>query len=212
MALTDAEARRIRFELGYNVLAVGAEPYIGVAQIFEQVIAVHTTSGASTTSSTAVTAASSLTLATLTLASATGISAGDRIIVDVGARQESTFVQYLSGATLKCLLMLAHTDTYPVTVEGGESIIRAILNKLQALSGLNSVSGGTIDAATSSAGVKKVDEIEFFGGGDGYGSGIDRTKTILEMQAYWRDELASALGVVNLRNVREGSSGTISVY
>ena len=58
MALTSAEVRRIRYELGYNVLAVGAEPYVGVTQLFEQVIQPYLTAGASTTSSTAVVASS----------------------------------------------------------------------------------------------------------------------------------------------------------
>lgn len=38
MALLDSELARIKWHLGFNLLDVGATPYIGVAAIFEQVI------------------------------------------------------------------------------------------------------------------------------------------------------------------------------
>ena len=43
MALTDVELAAVKRELGFNVLAVGAEPYIGVAALFESVIAPNLT-------------------------------------------------------------------------------------------------------------------------------------------------------------------------
>lgn len=43
MALTTAELTRIKAELGFNVLQSGAEPYIGVTLLFEQIIAVYMT-------------------------------------------------------------------------------------------------------------------------------------------------------------------------
>ena len=162
MSLLPSEIARLKYELGFNVMSVGAEPYIGVAALFEQVIQPYLSAGAVTTSATAVVAATTPTLATLTLASATGVAEGAAVIIDVDSLQERATVRSLSGASMGVLVSKAHSGTYPVTVEGPESIIRALLRKLQALSGLGAE--GIIDEALDTAGVKKVDEIEFFGG------------------------------------------------
>lgn len=198
MALLASEVARLKYELGFNVLSVGAEPYIGVSVLFEQVIAPYLTGGASTTSSTTVAAADVPTITTLVLASAVGIAVGDALIVDVDSFQERATVRSLSGVNASVALMKAHSGSYPVTVEGPEAIIRAILRKLQAIGGLGS-SDGSLDDAVDAAGVKKVDEIEFFGA-DG---GISRMRQVKEMREYWRDELAAALGIERLN----GSSG-----
>lgn len=211
MALTSSEVARLKYELGFNVLSVGAEPYIGVAALFEQVIQPYTTAGASTTSSTAVTAADTPTPVTLTLASPTGFAAGVAVIVDVDSRQERATVQSVSGSTITVLLAFTHSGTYPVTVEGGESIIRGILQKLQAIDGLSAgASAGILGAAAATAGIKKVDDIEFFGGGDGVGSGVSRFSELRRLREYWRDELASVLGIVRLDGTSSASS--VSVY
>ena len=54
-------------------------------------------------------------------------------------------------------------------------------------------------------GIKQVDEIEFFGG-----NVFSVRREMLNLQNYWRDELASALGVENLRSTRGGSA--VAVY
>ena len=87
MALLDAEIARIKAELGYNILTTGAVPYIGITQVFEQVIQSNVLAGATTTSSTSVSAATSATPSTLTLADATGFVAGARAVIDVDDRQ-----------------------------------------------------------------------------------------------------------------------------
>ena len=97
MALTTAELRRIKYELGYNVVGAGAEAYISVVAVFEQVIAAYLTSGATTTSSTVVAAATTPTPVALTLTSATGFAAGDRIWLDVDDRQECATIQSLAA-------------------------------------------------------------------------------------------------------------------
>lgn len=203
MALLDSEVRRIRYELGYNVLDVGAEPYIGVTALFEQVIKPYITAGAATTSSTAVTAATTPTPVAITLASATGFSAGGRIVVDVDARQEEATIQSLAGAVATVQLIKAHSGTYPVTVEGGESIVRGILRECIKLGG----TGGLISSSASKAGLKKVDEIEFFG---------DATNVAIAAQQrallnYWRNELALALGCENMRD-SGGGGGSVVMY
>lgn len=203
MALLDSEVRRIRYELGYNVLDVGAEPYIGVTALFEQVIKPHVTAGAATTSSTAVSAATTPTPVAITLASATGFVAGGRVVVDVDARQEYATIQSLVGAVATMQLAKAHSGTYPVTVEGGESIVREILRECIRLGG----GGGLISSAASKAGLKKVDEIEFFGDS----SNVTITAQQRRELARWRDDLASALGVENLR-ASSGGGGSIGLY
>lgn len=213
MALLDSEIARIKYELGYNNLAVGAEPYIGVVAMFEQVVQPYLSAGASTTSSTPVTAATTPTPQTLTLSSATGFSAGAVIVVDVDTRQERATAQSLSGTSLTLQLTLAHSGTYPVTVEGGESIIRDILNELRLLSSGMNGAAGAINALRSRAGLKKVDDVEFFGGGGTLASqGVDPVTQVLKLREYWRDELAMALGIVRL-NAKNNSGGSeIGVY
>ncbi len=206
MALNTSEVRRIKYELGYGGLSVSAEPYISYVSLFDQVVQPYLTAGASTTSSTAVVAATTPTPTTLTLASVTGFSAGDTVIVDVDARQESATVQNVDGSTITALLSGVHTGSYPVTVEGGESIVRGILQKLQSIAGIGMAAGGLMGSSTASVGIKKVDEVEFFGGGEGSFSRIAESQRLRE---YWRDELAAALGVVRL-NAKNGA--TMSIY
>lgn len=202
MALLTSEIQRIKYELGYNVLRVGAEPYIGVTQMFEQVIQPYTQGGATTTCATAVSAASAPTPVALTLTDATGFTVGDAIVVDVDARQERATIERLSGSAATVLLTLAHAGTYPVTVEGGETIIRELLGNCVRV-------GKSIAAATSRAGLKRVDEIEFQDAAAGGMSAV--TKALTRELSYWRDELAGALGCANLRAIRRGGGQTIAV-
>ena len=195
MALTQAELRRLKFELGYNVVGAGAEAYISVVAVFEQVIQTYLTSGATTTSSTAVPAATSPTPVALTLTSAVGFNAGDRIWLDVDDRQESATIQSASPPAITVLLTKAHSGTYPVTVESGETIVRELLGKIRL------VDDAQMAVGLAAGGVKKADEVEFFGKGEG-GS---PAAVLAGQREYWRRELASALGVVYLR--AERSSG-----
>lgn len=159
MALSASEVARIKAELGYNVLAVGAEPYVSIVALFESVIAPYTLTGAATTSATAVAATSTPTPTTITLADATGFTPGAVAVVDVDARQERATVTAVAGATITLQLSQAHAGTYPVVVESGEGIIRDILSELHAVA-------TEIGSLRSRVGIKSVDgEIEFFGGG-----------------------------------------------
>src|SRR5690606_31180475 len=134
-----------------------------------------------TTSATPVTAASTPTPATLTLAEATGFAEGARVVIDVDGRQEIATVQTLSGTSLTVSLANAHSGTYPVTVEGGESIVRELLLRIKTTS--DEMSGVLGEGA-----LKKVDEVEF------YQSGVKSTFANLGDQLrYWRNELASCL-------------------
>lgn len=213
MALLNSEIQRIRFELGYPNLDVLAEPYIGIVAVFSQVIQPYTLSGAATTCSTTVEASSTPTPQTLVLQSATGFEAGALVIVDVDARQERATIQSISGSSMTVQLSFAHSGTYPVTVEGGESIIREILLELRKLAqGLNGAQS-TMTSLQSRLGLKKVDEVEFFGGGQTLASqGVDPMTQTLQLREYWRDELARSLGIprLNAKNASGGSS--VAVY
>lgn len=183
MALTTADITRIKAELGWNVLTVGAEPFIGVAAIFSQVIQPFMTAGAITSSSTAVTAAaaSTPTAVTLTLADATGFTLGDRVFIDVDDGQESATIRSLSGASMGVLLRLGHTGTYPVTVDGGEGIVREILKNIRDVKKELATTFGV-------GAIKKVDEIEFY---------ATRDRTLFgnlgDQLRYWRRELSQVL-------------------
>lgn len=208
MALTDSEIMEAKFHTGWSVLEAGAEPYIGIASAFDTVIQAYTEAGASTTSSTAVTAASTATPATLTLASATGFALFDRVVIDVDDRQEEATVQSVSGSDIVVLLTKAHSGTYPVTVEGGEVIIRRILRKLRDLTGVSgSMASGT---SAASGGLKKVDEVEWYDASSA--SGKTQFDMLAEQVMYWRDQLASALGIPNGWRHRAGSGLSVTLY
>lgn len=207
MALLDSEVMRIKKELGYPLLTNSAYPYIdGYIFLFEQIIQPYLQTGAATTSSTPVASAEAPTPATLTLASVVDVHAGDTMIVDVDARQERVTIQSVTGSTVTALLSLEHAGTYPISIEGGESIVRGILRELSNLA-------NTISEIRDRVGIKKAEDIEFFGGGATLASqGIDPLTQVLQLREYWRDELASALGIPRLNG--EGSSGgsSVSVY
>ena len=205
MALLASEIQALRTELGYNALSVGAEPYISYVAIFDNVVAAYLNAGATTTSTTAVTAATSATPVALTLASATGFAAFCRVVVDVDDRQEVATVQSVAGSTtISLLLSGAHSGTYPVSVEGGESLVRDVLRKIHDLT----KPGGALTKAASSAGVAKVDEIEFFTPGAGTKS---RIAELQSLRMYYRDELSAITGVPNLWRARSGR-GSVELY
>lgn len=206
MALSNQDVDRVKRELGYNVLGIGALPYIDHVVIFD-VVQQNVGSDTTTTSSTTVTASSSGPVpVALTLASATGFAPLARVVVDVDARQEVATVQSVSGATITLQLALAHSGTYPVTVEGAESLVRELLRQLAALSGY----GGTLTNAASQAGVKKVDEIEFFGAGAGGGG--SRIETLEARQMRLRDELSAVTGIPNMWRMRAGANQGVALY
>lgn len=200
MALLDSEIARIKVELGFNLLGV-AQPYFDVAAVFEGVIQPYLGAGAATTSTTTIAAATSVTPVAVTLVSATGFHAGDRVVVDVDGRQEWATVQSLSGAIITIPLQYAHSGTYPVTVEGGDAIVREILVKIR---NVKTRMGETFGAGA----LKKADEVEWYNSGGTFFGGLGA-----ELMS-WRDELAAVLGDVSLNLWRRRSAGAqrMSVY
>lgn len=213
MALTDSEVQRIRFELGYVNMDVMAEPYIGIHAYFTQVMQKYLLTGATTTSSTAVSASTTPTPQTLTLVSATGFAVGNVVVVDVDARQERATVSLVAANTITVQLTKEHSGTFPVTVEGAETLVRDILNELRVLTtGMNG-QPGTISSVRSRVGLKRVDDVEFFGGGNTLASqGRDPLTALFELREYWRDELANAIGIERLNDKRNSGGSSISMY
>jgi len=211
VALLTSELTDLRTQLGYNALGVNAEPYVEYHAIFDRVVVAYLQAGATTTSATAVVASSNGAFApvTLVLASATGFTAGDRIIVDVDTRQEEATAQSLSGANLTLQLKLAHTGTYPVTVDGGETIVRRLLRRIHAVQDQLASPIGL--KAAGSGGLKRVDEIEFWNTNVTTSSGTYFGQLSKELMRL-RDELASSLGVQNLFRVRSGGGLCMSIY
>lgn len=200
MALLTSEIARLKAELGYNLLSGSAMPYVDVVAIFESVIQSNLTDGATTTSSTTVTAASAPTPVTLTLADASEIVAGDRVVVDVDSRQESATVQSLSGSDVTLLLAKAHTGTYPVTVEGGETIVREYLQRIA------ETKAKMLDVYGTGS-LKAVDEIEFYATGSSTQFG-----NLGDQLTWWREQLAAALGIPSMWSERRTAGGSLSVY
>ena len=59
----------------------------------------------------------------------------------------------------------------------------------------------------STAGIRRVDEIEFFGSSE-----INRVSQLKDLQMKWRDELASVLGVVNYWKEKQSAGQLAEVY
>ncbi len=213
MTLLDSEIQRIKFELGYNLLNIGAVPYVQHMFVFEQVIQPHLLGGSVTESSTPVTASMPAvpTPVTLTLADASGFHVFDTIYVDLDTQQEAAIVRQVVGNTIVVYLSKSHIGTYPVTVEagkdGGEGIVREILKKLKELTGIN----GLYHNSISTAGIKQVDEVEFFANGT-YGGSKSRLQEIEDAIMKYRDELASAVGFPNLWRMRKAPSTSLELY
>ncbi len=199
MSLTNSEIARIKAELGFNLLSSAAAPFVNTYFYFEQIVQRYLTDGTSTTSATAVTAASAPTPVTIVLASAAGFASGSRINIDCDDRLESVTIQSLSGANAVVALQLAHSGTYSVQLDSGESIIREYLAQIKKtkleLSGIY-----------GEGALKKVDEIEF------YQSGSSLFGSTAKVLNYWRNELAQLLGTVNMFAVKRGSGGSVAIY
>lgn len=199
MALLDSEVMRIKFHLGFNLLSIGAEPRIDHVALFDQVIKPYVDAGAKTTSSTAVTAAEPAAPVSITLASVVGFTAGDRVVVDVDSLTERSTIRSLSGSAISVVLALAHTGTYPVTIEGPESIIRDLLMRCDR-------AWTTYTTAIESGGLEQLGkggEIRWYpeaGGGGPIGAAATGLARV-------RIELGKALGVAPL----SGSGGSLSV-
>ncbi len=205
MALTASDLAQIKASLGYNTLTIGAIPYVAYLSLFDQVVQPYLQAGAATTSSTAVTASSTPAVVSLALALATGFAAGDRVVVDVDSLQEEATIRSVTGSAISVALSLAHAGTYPVTVVGGETIIRSILRRLIAL-------GTQLDSVAATAGLKRAEDIEWYQSASGAYGGSAQLGGLYAQRDVLRDELAAALGVPNLWRVRKAGATSVALY
>ena len=120
-------------------------------------------------------------------------------MIDVDARQEIATLQYITGTLATFLLSLAHSGTYPVVVEGPITLARERLNRIEETKHELAQQYGW-------GALKKVDEVEF------YNTSQSHFGAIGDQLAFWRNELASVLGLENLWNRKQGSCSTLSVY
>jgi len=200
VALLTSEIDRCRVELGYNLLSSSASPYVRITAIFDEVVSAYLRAGASTTSTTPVVAASVPTASIITLTSPTGFSAGDVVIVDVDSLQERATIQLLNGSDITLLLSLAHATSYPVTVEGGETMIRQILLQIR------TVADQLSDIAVVAGGLTRAEDIEFGKDGD------SPRAQLIKQREYYRRELSDALGVAYVRDLLRGDMQSVALY
>ncbi len=225
MALLPSEIQRIRQELGYPNVGIDASPYIDYISIFDRVVIPYLNAGATTSSATYVPAASVPTVATIVVASAIGITPGTRIWLDYDIRQESATVLQVAGTSVSALLKLEHgvpspgSLTYVVTVDGGEAIVRELLAKISAIQNKMSLAGSNEANMTllSQGSLKRADVIEWYptsmsGSGGSSGSGGALFSNLKAQLRHWRCELASAIGIPNLWEMKSGRSNEVVLY
>lgn len=200
MPLTTGELDRIKAECGDNVLNTGAQPFIGIAMVYENVVLPYLREGLDTTSSTEVEAAVDGALVTLVLASATGVTVHSRVAVDVDDLFEMATVRAISGASIQVILKKAHPGTYTVTLDSGLVQVRECLSALYQIQQDMASDMGT-------GAPKKVDELEFYEM-KGKRSSLEG---LLAKRELWRDELRSRLGIVR-KPIQQSYGGAISLY
>jgi len=193
--LSSDEMARIKLELGDTVLAVGAQPWIGIRSVWDVIQTyVESSSVAPTSSSTTVSAAGPTTI---TVASATGLTAGMRVQLDCDGQRETCTIRNVAGSVLSLVARKIHSGTYPVEVESALTLVRGVLSDLISLEQVTSL------ASFDSLGLRRVDEVEWTERGQSYW--IEYGRGIL------RRRLATACGVGWIYTASRGSSA-LEVY
>ena len=214
MSLRNEEIIRLKLELGFNVTNLGAEPYITYAAVFDKAVQPYLVD-VGTTSSTPVVAAVSGAVVSLTIATnplslsptqALSFVVGSNIVVDVGPFLETSTILTVTALVIGVQLTLAHAAPYPVLLQGSEQIVRDLFARLDA------IKSEMINVAPKTAGMQQVDEIQFFGNVRGRGKTQDKFASLMWQRDEARRDLAGALGIPYLRDVRRGAGGGLAVY
>ena len=185
--LSDMEVQRLRYELGANLLEIGAEPYIDHMRIFDVIQDNLASSEYEVTACT--TNVTSTGVTTLTLGAVDGLDTGTRIVLDQDEAQEVVSVRRVTGLdTISVICRKLHTATFPVEIESGLTIVRGLLWELVMLA-------EKIRESTDFDGIKQVDEVIF----------QDTTKVdmtvhsgLLRQQNDRRENLASAVNLMGV--------------
>lgn len=199
MPLTSGELDRVRAELNYHLLSIGAQPFIGVHQVFDQIVAPFLREGLETTCATSVTVAQVGTPVTLTLASAAGIAVHEHVALDVDSLFEKATVRSISGSTITVILGMAHPATFPVTFDGGLLLVR------EALAAIALVRSRLRPRGTG--GIKKVDEVEFY-----EVKGKTEFQVLTNQLRFYQAELADRLGVPKFLGAGQSCGGSIGLF
>jgi hypothetical protein len=203
MALTDDEMQRVRRELDENVLDIGAEPYVWHKRIFDVIKSnVSASATAATSTSTAITnALIAAGTTTITVVSASGLSVGTKVQLDVDGSRETCTIKSLSGLVIGLNPRKTHAGTYPVEIESALTMLRGLLWDLSFVQ-------DQINVARASGGIKRADEVEFFGPNDGGG----RVAQLREEQRRLRNDLAGMLNMREMAKAARGGGGDVEVY
>lgn len=214
--LRQEEIQRLKFELGYNIVQVGAEAYLldGYAAVFDKAIEPYLVDLGSS-STTVVTAAGTPTAVAITVASNPAITGltnqnltfvqGSTVVVDVGPMQETgVCVLGITGLVLTMQLQLAHgtVGSYPVLLQGGEQVVRDLFTRLDV------IKGELLNTSPKTAGVEQVDEIKLSAAEKGRRGRRNKFDDLLCQRDLARKDLASALGVPNLWELRGKYGGS----
>ena len=215
MALRNEEILRLKYELGFNITGIGAEVYITYTAIFDRAIQPYLID-VGTTSSTAVTAAPGGASTTITLAAnpvsssatqALSFVVGSNVVVDVGPAGETAVIAAINSLAITLTLVQAHSSTYPVLINGAEQTVRDLFTRLDA------IRTEMLNVAPKTAGMQQVDELQFTPSTKGRSKTMDKFGALLWQRDEARRDLAGALGVPYMRDVRNrGSGGGMSVY
>jgi hypothetical protein len=194
MPFLQSELDRIRAELGFNLLEVGATMYVSIVSFFDTVVQNYIADEITTTATivTAIPAASVPAPQTLSLASATGFIVRQKCVIDVDSREEKATLSNLSGTSATFLLSNAHSGTIPVSVEGPITIAREYLTRIEEVKAEMAETFGVGQ-------LKAVDEIQWYASGGSGSSGGNTTFGNLNSQLrHWRCELAAVLGAQDI--------------
>jgi hypothetical protein len=226
MALKYEEIQRLKWELGFNAVNVGAEIYVlnGYAAVFDAAIAPYLIDQGSV-SATVLTAQPAPTTVAVTVAANPPIKGavvnvygqafqvGTKVVVDVGPNQETdVIVQSVdpTGLVLTMALQNEHGTLagYPIVLQSGEYIARDILVRLDILN--QQLKG----IAPVTAGVAQADEVKFFAhkAGGRQGGQSDVFGGLMAQRDMARKDLAALLGIQNLWELRgkNPDSGSLS--
>lgn len=214
------EIIRAKFECGYSITGVGAEPYISYVAVFDRAIQPYLVD-LSTTSSTIVTAAVGGATVPITLASnpstigSVGSTTtttqplafvqGSFLSVDVGPNAETTQIQNINGLVVYVQLSLAHgtNGSYPVTIMGAEQQIRDIFARLDA------IKSEMLNVAPKTAGIAQVDEVKIYPSAkhSSKGASLSKIDDLVYQRLVARRDLCGALGIPYLPDVRANGAG-----
>lgn len=219
MAFSFGDVQRLKWELGYNAVNIGAEAYVlnSYVAVFDAAIAPYlidqgstststvTASSTGAPSNTTVTVAANPNVTGAQIANVYGqiFQVGTKIVVDVGPQQETDVViQAISGLVLTVALQNAHGPTqFPVVLQGGEHIARDILSRLDVLN--TQIKG----YAPAVAGLSQADEAKFYAAQRGRRGQLDTFGALMEQRDMARRDLAALLGIQNLWDMKRFGDG-----